>query len=156
MAYPCFSPSPSDSSTWSQIGGHLFWRNPSAAFFNFALPLIFLLLIATVFHTDKKELNVLIPGIAGMAIMATTFSALSFNLTFYREQGILKRILGTPLPPGTYFSGLIASAVTNAIDLPSGLHRGLVDDCTDVVNSTASRDASAGTVQIALYRRFCF
>ncbi|MFL5896207.1 MAG: ABC transporter permease, partial [Thermoleophilaceae bacterium] len=93
----------------------LFWRNPSAAFFNFALPLIFLLLIASVFHTDKKELNVLIPGIAGMAIMATTFSALAFNLTFYREQGILKRILGTPLPRGTYFGGLIGSAVTNAV-----------------------------------------
>ena len=93
----------------------LFWRNPSAAFFNFALPLIFLLLIASVFHTDKKELNTLIPGIAGMAIMATTFSALSFNLTFYREQGILKRVLGTPLPRTTYFGGLIASAVTNAV-----------------------------------------
>jgi ABC-2 type transport system permease protein len=93
----------------------LFWRNPSAAFFNFALPLIFLLLIASVFHTDKKELNTLIPGIAGMAVMATTFSALAFNLTFYREQGILKRVLGTPLPRGTYFGGLIGSAVTNAI-----------------------------------------
>jgi ABC-2 type transport system permease protein len=93
----------------------MFWRNPSAAFFNFALPLVFLLLIATVFHTDKKELNTLIPGIAGMAIMATTFSALSFNLTFYREQGILKRILGTPLPRTVYFGGLLASAVTNAI-----------------------------------------
>ena len=93
----------------------LFWRNPSAAFFNFGLPLIFLLLIATVFHTDKKELNTLIPGIAGMAVLATTFSALAFNLTFYREQGILKRVLGAPLPKTTYFGGLIGSAVTNAV-----------------------------------------
>jgi ABC-2 type transport system permease protein len=93
----------------------LFWRNPSAAFFNFALPLIFLLLIASVFHTDKKELNTLIPGIAGMSVMATTFSALSFNLVFYREQGILKRVLGTPLPRPTYFGGLIGSAITNAV-----------------------------------------
>jgi ABC-2 type transport system permease protein len=93
----------------------LFWRNPSAAFFNFGLPLMFLLLIATVFHTDKKELNTLIPGIAGLAVMANTFTALAFNLTFYREQGILKRVLGTPLPKGTYFGGIIASAVTNAV-----------------------------------------
>jgi ABC-2 type transport system permease protein len=93
----------------------LFWRNPSAAFFNFALPLMFLLLIASVFHTDKEELNTLVPGIAGMAVLATTFSALAFNLTFYREQGILKRILGTPLPRATYFGGIIASAVTNAV-----------------------------------------
>jgi ABC-2 type transport system permease protein len=93
----------------------LFWRNPSAAFFNFGLPLMFLLLIASVFHTDKKELNTLVPGIAGMAVLATTFTALAFNLTFYREQGILKRILGTPLPRVTYFGGIIASAVTNAV-----------------------------------------
>ncbi len=93
----------------------LFWRNPSAAFFNFALPLIFLLLIASVFHTDKKELNTLIPGIAGMAVMSTTFTALAFNLSFYREQGILKRVLGTPLPRTTYFGGLILNAVTNAV-----------------------------------------
>ena len=92
----------------------LFWRNPSAAFFNFALPMIFLLLIASVFHTDKKELNVLIPGIAGMAIMATTFSALAFNLTFYREQGILKRVRGTPMPPLSYFGGVVANSVLNA------------------------------------------
>jgi ABC-2 type transport system permease protein len=93
----------------------LFWRNPSAAFFNFGLPLMFLLLIASVFHTDKEELNTLVPGIAGMAVMATTFSALAFSLTFYREQGILKRLLGTPLPRTTYFGGIIASAVTNAV-----------------------------------------
>jgi ABC-2 type transport system permease protein len=93
----------------------LFWRNPSAAFFNFGLPLMFLLLIASVFHTDKKELNTLVPGIAGLAVMSTTFTALAFSLTFNREQGILKRILGTPLPRSTYFGGLISSAVTNAI-----------------------------------------
>jgi ABC-2 type transport system permease protein len=102
---------------WSQyrFERRMFWRNPSAAFFNFGLPLMFLLLIASVFHTDKEELNTLVPGIAGMAVFATTFSALAFNLTFYREQGILKRILGTPLPKTTYFGGIIGSAITNAV-----------------------------------------
>jgi ABC-2 type transport system permease protein len=93
----------------------IFWRNPSAAFFGFMLPTIFLLLIASVFSTDKKELNVLVPGIAGMAVMATTFTALAFNLTFNRDNGILKRIRGTPLPTSHYLGGLIASAVTNAV-----------------------------------------
>jgi ABC-2 type transport system permease protein len=93
----------------------IFWRNPSAAFFNFVLPLIFLLLIASVFRSDQEELNTLIPGIAGMAIMATTFTALAFNVTFNREQGILKRLRGTPLPASHYFGGLIGSAVANAV-----------------------------------------
>jgi ABC-2 type transport system permease protein len=92
-----------------------FWRNPSAAFFNFMLPLLFLVLIASVFSSDAKELRVLVPGIAGMAVMATTFSALAFNLTFLREQGILKRIRGTPEPAGSYFGGVIGNAVYNAL-----------------------------------------
>jgi ABC-2 type transport system permease protein len=92
----------------------MFWRNPSAAFFNFALPLIFLFLIASVFGLNEKDREILIPGIAGLSVMTTTFTALAFNVVFLREQGILKRIKGTPLPPLSYFAGLIANAVTNA------------------------------------------
>jgi ABC-2 type transport system permease protein len=93
----------------------LFWRNPSAAFFNFVLPLLLLVLVASVFADDDEELEVLIPGIAGMAIMATTFTALAFNMTFLREQGILKRMRGTPLPVRDYLGALVASAVINAV-----------------------------------------
>ena len=93
----------------------MFWRNPSAAFFNFALPLIFLFLIASVFGLNESDREILIPGIAGMSVMTTTFTALAFNVTFLREQGILKRIKGTPLPPLAYFGGLISNAVCNAV-----------------------------------------
>jgi ABC-2 type transport system permease protein len=101
---------------WEQfrLERKLFWRNPSAAFFNFLLPLVLLLLIASVFANEQQELEVVIPGIAGMSVMATTFTALAFNLTFLREQGILKRVRGTPMPAVSYFGGLIASAVVNA------------------------------------------
>jgi ABC-2 type transport system permease protein len=100
---------------WRQyrLERRMFWRNPSAAFFNFALPLIFLFLIAGVFGLNKSDREILIPGIAGMSVMTTTFTALAFNVTFLREQGILKRIRGTPLPPVSYFGGLIANAVAN-------------------------------------------
>ena len=37
--------------------------------------------------------------------MATTFSALAMNITFLREQGVLKRMRGTPLPTGSYLGG---------------------------------------------------
>ena len=101
---------------WEQLRfeRRLFWRNPSAAFFNFFLPLLLLLLIASVFAGEAKELEVLIPGIAGMSVMATTFNAFSFNLTFLREEGILKRVRGTPIPTGSYLAGVIGSAVVNA------------------------------------------
>jgi ABC-2 type transport system permease protein len=92
----------------------MFWRNPSAAFFSFAFPLIFLLLFGAIFHGDRKNLDVIIPGIAGMSIMATTFTALAINIVFLRESGVLKRIRGTPLPGGAYLTGVAANAVTNA------------------------------------------
>jgi ABC-2 type transport system permease protein len=101
---------------WQQfrLERKLFWRNPSAAFFSFILPLTLLLLVASVFADDPSELDVLIPGVAGMSVMATTFNAMAYNLTFLREQGILKRMRGTPMPTGSYFAGFLGNAVANA------------------------------------------
>jgi ABC-2 type transport system permease protein len=101
---------------WEQfrLERKLFWRNPSAAFFSFVLPLLLLLLVGSVFANEANELDVLIPGIAGMSVMATTFNAMAFNLTFLREQGILKRIRGTPMPMSSYFAGFLGNAVANA------------------------------------------
>jgi len=90
-----------------------FWRNPSAAFFNFGLPLMFLGLGGAIVGGDRHSLSIIVPGIAGMSVMATTFTALAFNLTFLREHGILKRVRGTPLPTSAYLAGLGGSAVTN-------------------------------------------
>jgi ABC-2 type transport system permease protein len=101
---------------WRQyrLERRMFWRNPSAAFFNFVLPLLFLGLFGAIFQGDQKNLDVIVPGIAGMSVMSTTFSALAMNLTFLREQGVLKRMRGTPLPSGAYLAGIAANAVTNA------------------------------------------
>src|ERR671922_2808391 len=103
--------------TWRQyrLERRLFWRNPSAAFFNFLFPLILLGLFGAVFSGQQADLDVIVPGIAGMAVMSTTFTALAFNMTFLREQGVLKRIRGTPLPAGAYLGGLAASAITNTL-----------------------------------------
>jgi ABC-2 type transport system permease protein len=92
----------------------LFWRNPSAAFFNFLLPLLFLAFFGAAFSSDPKELRIIVPGIAAMAVVSTTFTALAFNMTFLREQGVLKRIRGTPMPGISYLLGIAGNAVTNA------------------------------------------
>jgi ABC-2 type transport system permease protein len=47
-------------------------------------------------------------------VLATTFTALAFNLTVLREEGVLKRWRGTPMPAGAYLAGLIGSASLNA------------------------------------------
>ena len=100
--------------TWRQyrLERRMFWRNPSAAFFNFVLPLLLLEMFGAIF-TDQASLEVIVPGIAGMSIMSTTFVALAMNLVFLREEGVLKRLRGTPLPSGAYLASLAAHAVTN-------------------------------------------
>jgi ABC-2 type transport system permease protein len=91
----------------------MFWRNPSAAFFNFLLPLMFLALFGAIFANQQADLQVIVPGIAGMSVMSTTFSALAMNITYLRESGVLKRIHGTPLPTSAYLAGIAGNAVTN-------------------------------------------
>src|SRR4029077_2991735 len=92
----------------------MFWRNPSAAFFNFLLPLLFLAAGGAILSGSQRDLNKLVPSIAGLSVMSTTFTALAYNIVFLRERGVLKRIRGTPLPTLSYFGGVAANAVTNA------------------------------------------
>jgi len=101
--------------SWRQyrLERRMFWRNPSAAFFNFLLPLLFLAGGGIILGGNQNDLNKLVPAIAGMSVMSTTFTALSYNIVFLRERGVLKRIRGTPLPTISYFSGVAANAVTN-------------------------------------------
>jgi ABC-2 type transport system permease protein len=101
---------------WRQyrLERRMFWRNPSAAFFNFLLPLLFLAGGGAILSGSQHDLNRLVPSIAGMSVMSTTFTALAYNIVFLRERGVLKRIRGTPLPTLSYFGGVAANAVTNA------------------------------------------
>jgi ABC-2 type transport system permease protein len=101
--------------TWRQyrLERRMFWRNPSAAFFNFMLPLLFLALFGAISAGRQKDLDVLVPGIAGMSVASATFTALAYNMTFMREQGILKRMRGTPMPGGAYLLGIAGNAIAN-------------------------------------------
>ena len=102
---------------WRQfrLERRMFWRNPTAAFFGFLLPLLLLAMFGAVFSGEQDQLDVVVPGIAGMSVMAATFVALAYNLTFLRERGILKRLRGTPLPSSAYLAGIAANAIANTV-----------------------------------------
>ncbi len=102
---------------WRQyrLERRMFWRNPSAAFFGVLLPLLLLAIFGAVFSSRPRDLDVIVPGIAGLSIMSATFTSLAYNLTTLRERGILKRLRGTPLPPSAYLGGLAGNAVANAV-----------------------------------------
>jgi ABC-2 type transport system permease protein len=105
------------AAAWRQfrLERRMFWRNPTAAFFGFLLPLLLLAMFGAVFSGEQEQLDVVVPGIAGMSVMAATFVALAYNLTFLRERGILKRLRGTPLPSTAYLAGIAANAIANTV-----------------------------------------
>ena len=53
----------------------------------------------------------LLVGLLGYGVAATAFASLAITLVVRREQGLLKRVRGTPLSPATYLSAVIASMV---------------------------------------------
>ena len=98
-----------------------FWRNPAAVFFTVALPLIFLF----IFDDDLRQRH---PGAARRAqdhhlLRARRSSpwrssrrpcrASRSRLTTDRENGILKRGRGTPLPTWVFFAGRVGNALVD-------------------------------------------
>ena len=102
---------------WRQfrLERRMFWRNPTAAFFGFMLPLVLLALFGAVFAGEQENLEVIVPGIAGLSIASACFVAIAYNLTWLREQGILKRLRGTPLSSSAYLAGIAANAIANTV-----------------------------------------
>lgn len=100
----------------------VFWRNPASVFFTAMLPVIFMLIFATIFGNDKIEsLNNLptttyyVPAIVTLAVVSATMVSLATNLTISREAGLLKRGRGTPLPPWVFIAGRVGNAVVISV-----------------------------------------
>ncbi|HVM35959.1 MAG TPA: ABC transporter permease [Actinomycetota bacterium] len=97
-----------------------FWRNPPAAFFTFAFPLMFLFIFNVLFGNEDVTLptgqtaggsTFYIPAIVTFSVISACYTNVAMGVTFARDQGILKRVRGTPLPAWAYVTGRIGSAV---------------------------------------------
>lgn len=114
-------------STVAMIWAHLrhanrgFWRAPIAAFFTIVFPLIFLLLLGALIgnqrigDTDVRVMQFLTPAVAAFAATTASFTALAIGLVIDREEGILKRVRGTPLRPWMFMVARMGSTVWIAV-----------------------------------------
>ena len=96
----------------------IFWRNPASVFFTVMLPVIFLLIFATIFGNETieelggvKTTTYYVPAIITLAVVSACMVSLAISLTIARENGILKRGRGTPLPSSVFFAGRIGNAI---------------------------------------------
>jgi ABC-2 type transport system permease protein len=93
----------------------LFWRSREAAFFTFLLPILFLVLLGSVYGDEEidgvRGATYLVAGLLGYGVVATAFAGLAITLVIRRESGVLKRVRGTPLPTGVYLAAVMASTL---------------------------------------------
>jgi len=90
-------------------------RNRQAQFFTLALPVMFLVIFASVFggHGDtvavpggRVDASVpYVPGIMTLGIIAAAFINLVISVTAQRESGVLKRRRATPVPAAALIGG---------------------------------------------------
>src|SRR5215216_3618235 len=105
---------------WRQVRAQnkLFLRNPFSAFFSLAFPVMFLLLFGSLNGGGRIEelgniryIQFLAPGMLAFAVISTCYTGLVTGVAINRDEGLLKRVRGTPLPPWVYISARILSAV---------------------------------------------
>jgi ABC-2 type transport system permease protein len=96
-----------------------FWRNRTRAVFTFAFPIMFLVVFASI---DKgAHLTVsghripyddfFVPGILAYGVITTTYGNMAISTAILRDEGVLKRMQGTPLPRWAYVAGRLGSTV---------------------------------------------
>ena len=97
-----------------------FWRNPAAAFFTFAFPLLFLVIFSTLLGggtslsptgEEIERTTYFIPAILSFAVVTTCFTNIAIGISFSRDEGILKRLRGTPCPGWVFLAGRVLHAV---------------------------------------------
>ena len=92
-----------------------FWRNPAAAFFTFAFPLLFMVIFNVIFGGEVERgltaSDFFTPAIIVFAVITATYTNIALTVSISRDSGVLKRIRGTPLPAWAFLVGRIAHAV---------------------------------------------
>ena len=94
-----------------------FWRNPVSAFFTFIFPLMFLAIFNLLFGNRELEVpggithtsTFYVPSIMALSVTSACYTNVAMSMTFSRDQGLLKRIRGSPLPVWAFLFGRITT-----------------------------------------------
>lgn len=97
-----------------------FWRNRARAFFAFVFPIIFLVIFSAIFQSKTiyegagRSITYdtfFVPGILAYGVIATTFLNMAVSTAVLRDEGVLKRMAGTPLPGWAYVAARVVSTL---------------------------------------------
>jgi len=102
-----------------------FLRNRQARFFTLVLPVLFLVIFASLFHGQTVKVAggtidtsvYYVPGIITLGIIAAAFVNLVISVTAQRESGTLKRRRATPVPAASIIAGRALTSVVVALGI---------------------------------------
>jgi ABC-2 type transport system permease protein len=102
-----------------------FRRNPASAFFTFVFPLIFLVIFNLLFGNEELDLpggtthvsTFYVPAIAALSVINACYTGLAMSMSVARDQGLLKRLRGTPLPASAFLVGRVTFMTLVALAL---------------------------------------
>ena len=96
-----------------------FWRNPASAFFTFVFPLMFLVIFTALLGHNTVSIGsrtvdtstYYVASMGAFAVIGACFNNIAMAITFQREDGVLKRAHGTPLPVSSFLGARILHAM---------------------------------------------
>jgi ABC-2 type transport system permease protein len=96
-----------------------FFREMDAVIFTFAFPTIMLFIFGTVFGDEVTEgvsfARYFVPGLLAAGLLLASFQTLAITIAIERDNGTLKRLAGSPMPPLVYFLGKIGLVLVTAV-----------------------------------------
>lgn len=97
----------------------MFFRERDSMVFTFAFPLILLFIFGSAFNGDVAPgvsfRQYFVAGMLASGIVLSSFQSLAISIAMEREDGTLKRLRGTPMPPGAYFVGKIGLVIVSSL-----------------------------------------
>ncbi len=99
----------------------IFFRSMISAFFTIIFPLFIFVVFSLIFGNESIDfLGVNMsqyfgPAMAVFAAVSASYTNIAITTAYQRDEGILKRVRGTPLPAIVYHGGKIGSAAVVAV-----------------------------------------
>ncbi|MFH9074875.1 ABC transporter permease [Streptomyces alboflavus] len=89
-----------------------FFRQREQGVFTFAFPVVLLFLFASIFKDDVEDAGITasqlyVAAMIGAGIMSISFQSLGIAIAMERDEQVLRRLRGTPMPPVSYFLGKV-------------------------------------------------
>ncbi|MDF3046257.1 MAG: transporter permease subunit [Ornithinibacter sp.] len=102
----------------------MYSREKEAVFFSFLFPILLLTLFSVIFSGQFEDAaaatgmtagGYFLPGMLSAGVLLTSFQTMSMSVATERDDGTLKRLRATPMPPVAYFLGKVGLVAVSSV-----------------------------------------